>query len=155
MKEYKKPIPNVSPAKALEHVRRLCGKPGWPFLEEGHIELARVLSENANNLEHADQIITWFSESVDRCPTAKELKYELRGPMVSIPDVPKTCRIGECDGRGWRELFFIHTRISIPGGAAYLEKKPITRDKYNELVSKVDFEHQSVFSGVAKCGCQL
>lgn len=140
--------------KATGMVRRLGQMEKWPFLNEAQAELARVLLQNAKDREHADRVITEISEHWDRCPTARELRAELRGPIASIPDVPKTCKIGECDGRGYKELFFLHNLVSIPGGAAYREKKQITREQYNDLAGQIDFESQIVYTGVTKCGCR-
>jgi hypothetical protein len=138
---------------ALSQARRLSGKHGWPFFDEGQNELARVLVRYARDEQHARDAITEICETWERCPAPNELRAELR-PRFDIPAVTPSCRFGLCDGHGWIEVFSLETSKSLPNGAVFKEKSKITREQYNELSAKIDWEQQQVYSGVKPCQCR-
>ncbi len=140
-------------AFCLKHVRRMAGMQGWPFLDEAQIELARILSDHAKDKEQAESVITEISENWERCPAPNELRAQLR-TRFDVPETPRTCRFNFCDGHGWVETFALHTIVSIPGGTAYKEKKAISREQYNELSAKIDWNQQQVYTGVKPCQCR-
>lgn len=147
--------PTITHEFAMKQVRRLSGKKGWPFFDEGAAELGRVLMQYAKDERQAWDVVTWFCENSETCPAPNELRYELRGPSLIVPDTPKNCKLMQCDGGGYIEVFSMHTRITIPNAAAYVEKKSVTREQYNDLSDKIDWVTQQVFTGVKKCQCRL
>jgi hypothetical protein len=140
-------------------VFRLASKPKWPFEPTAQAELCRVAAEYALDLEHLKRVVVEVSEYWEYCPDGRQLREALRreGSAKTIAMPPwksTTCPKNQCDGSGWVEVFSLHSQISNPGGTAFLQTSMITREQYDDLMPKIDWETQNLYTGVKKCACR-
>ncbi len=140
-------------------VFRLAGKPKWPFEPTAQAELCRVAAEYAESLDHLKRVVIEISEDWEWAPDGKQLREALRretnANTISIPPWKSTtCPNNQCDGSGYVEVFSLQSQIANPGGTAYRETSMVTREQYNDLSKKIDWEAQMLYTGVKKCACR-
>jgi hypothetical protein len=129
----------------------------YPKERAGVLGLAQGLATAAARYGvTAEAIVRECVESSVFCPTDTDLLNVARGMRPADGGEhrhPTKCPYELCDGSGWREVCHLHSKHAEPDRPAWVEKTIITREQYNDLGRKIDWQTQSVYESRYRCKC--
>lgn len=138
-------------------VRAFSRCSNYPKEREGVLGLAQGLRKAATRFKIAmEAIVEACTEASTYCPTDSDLINVARAlkPQAEKQVGPRICPYTICDGTGWRETWNLHTHYAGDGiKPAWVEKKAITLEQYEDLSRKVDWKTQMAFAGRYRCKC--
>lgn len=122
----------------------------YPQKLEAVQEMARSLSENSMNLDHAASVVSHILESSDFSPTPKQIRESAFSVKESFY-VDRTPKCSICQGDGYLQCWQLVTYRQ--GGRKDIQE--LTEARYRELLAEIEQVPgvQMVVSGVRHCGC--
>ena len=139
-------------------VRAFSRCSNYPKDRAGVLGLAQGLKKASERFSvPMEGIVRECVESSVFCPTDTDLLNVARSMRPAEEQErkrPSKCPFALCDGSGWREVCHLHTKNVGDGTRpAWVEKTIISREEYQDLCTKVDWNVQSVYESRYRCKC--
>lgn len=144
----------ITLAEATYQVRRMAALKYYAPTPESEEELIKIAAM-ARDLAWCIKVIDDFLNGPEQeCPTPRPFKLAISPPRPELYRVPEklTCPRGMCNGSGWIQEFWMHSKKG-EGEYAYVKKEQISEEEYNVLTRKVDWNLQMLYEGSRKCPC--
>jgi hypothetical protein len=142
-------------AEALELVARLSRTKNYPRDEVGVVYLAEgLIRATSDTGMNAEQIVKACAIANEWCPTDADMMAAAREMKISAASSgPRRCPLDLCDGSGWRDVCYLHTRHARPDGPAYVEREVISRAVFDQISGKLRGTNQSAYESRYRCAC--